>query len=316
MSSTILATRLQPGDQVALVAPAFQPTELQISQATARLQALNLNVVNLVSHQQNDGYFNGTASAIAATLHQAFADPRIKALISVRGGYGCARLLPLLDWDLIRSNPKIVLGFSDITALLIAIHRQTGLITFHGPGASMPWPQFTRHSLQQLLFAGEQPRFQHLNTPTDDIIAHPDELRTLRGGSATGELIGGNLSVITSLIGSGYLPEDWSGKILFLEDVHEEVYRLDRMLMQLKLANILPRIKGLIFGKFNDCTTRIPQSFSVMQLLSRFAADLHVPVLANMTFGHQPEMHTLPIGATVRMDADEGCIELLSPAVY
>jgi muramoyltetrapeptide carboxypeptidase len=315
MSSIILPQRLLPGDQVALVAPAFQPTSLQVQQACKRLQALGLSVVDLMSHQQNDGYFNGSAHAITSTLHEAFLNPQIKALISVRGGYGCARLLPLLDWNLIQANPKIVLGFSDITALLIAIHQRTGLVTFHGPGASMPWPQFTLNSLREILFSGEMPRFQYLNKPTDDVIEITEDIKILRGGCATGRLIGGNLSVLTSLIGSEYLPNDWSDKILFLEDVHEEVYRLDRMLTQLKLANILSKIKGLIFGRFNDCTAKIPQSFSVMELLKRFANDLNIPVLANMTFGHQPEMHTLPIGATVSLNADEKFIELLNPAV-
>lgn len=315
MLKTILPQRLQPGDQVALIAPAFLATEQQVQQAIARLEAVQLKVINTVSPQNNDGYFASSAQEMVAKIHSAFADPHIKALVSVRGGYGCARLLPLLDWSLIKANPKIVMGFSDITALLIAINQQTGLVTFHGPGASMPWPQLTRDALQQILFAGTAMRFNHFGQSPDDIIVHKDEIKILRSGNATGELIGGNLSVLTSLIGSSYLPTDWRNKILFLEDVHEEVYRLDRMLTQLKLANILPQIKGLIFGRFNDCTTRAAQSFSVMQLLTRTAQDLNIPVLANLTFGHQPEMLTLPIGATVHLNADQGYIELLTPAV-
>jgi len=315
MSQVILPQRLLPGDQVALIAPAFKATEEQVNKAIARLEALGLRVFNTVAHGNNDGYFASSARETVDKLHESFANPQIKALISVRGGYGCARILPLMDWALIKANPKIVMGFSDITALLVAIQQQTGLVTFHGPGASMPWPQLTRNSLQQLLFSGEAARYAYQPQKTDDIIISADEIQCLRSGSATGELIGGNLSVITSLIGSPYLPTDWSNKILFLEDVHEEVYRLDRMFMQLKLANILPQIKGLIFGRFNDCTTKIPNSFSVIQLLTRVSQDLTIPVLANMTFGHQPEMFTLPIGAPVHLQTNPSFLELLSPAV-
>lgn len=304
----ILPKRLRPGDQVALIAPAFQATAEQVREAILRLESFDLEVVNTVSFQQNDGYFSSSAEAMVATLHELFSNPQIKALVGVRGGYGCARLLPLLDWDLIKANPKIVMGFSDMTALLIAIHQKTGLITFHGPGASMPWPPFTRDFLHQILFAGTT---KYFNPPEA-----PDKLiNILHGGSATGELIGGNLSVLSSLVGSPYLPQNWHNKILFLEDVHEEVYRLDRLLTHLKLAHILGQIKGLILGQFNRCTAQIPQSFSVMELLTRVAKDLNIPVLANVTFGHQPEMLTFPIGATVRVDADQGRIELLSPAL-
>lgn len=311
----ILPQRLQAGDQIALIAPAFQPTEEQMAKGIARLQALNLQVVNTITPHQHEGYFASSALEAAAKLHEAFANPQIKALFGIRGGYGCARLLPLLNWDLIKANPKIVLGFSDFTALLNGIHHQTGLTTFHGPGASMPWPQLTRDSLQQLLFAGVTARYTHQNTAADDIIAPGDEIKTLRGGVATGELIGGNLCVLTSLLGSPYLPTDWRNKILFLEDVNEEVYRLDRMFMQLKLANVLSQIKGLIFGSFSDCTTKVANSFTVMQLLTRVASELNIPVIVNMTFGHQPDMFTFPIGATVRLNADQNFLELLSPAV-
>lgn len=314
MKSIILPQALKPGDQVALIAPAFQPSEEQLQQALARLKALDLRVDNRVTLQKNDGYFAGPASEITATLHEAFANPEIKAIFCARGGYGCARLLPLLNWDLIKTNPKILIGFSDITALLIAIHHHTGLITFHGPGGSMAWPQITRRYLQQILFTSNIVRYEYSSEATDDIIGHTEEIKTLRPGIAEGALIGGNLSVLTSMIGTPFLPSNWSNKILFLEDVNEEVYRIDRMLTQLKLANILPQIKGLIFGRFNHCTTRVPYSFNLLQVFQRAVQDLKIPVMTNVLFGHQPEMFTLPIGATVRIDSDTGAIELLTPA--
>lgn len=288
------------------MAPAFQPSAEQINQAVSQLQALQLQVVNKIALDKNDGYFNAHTAAIISQLHQAFADPGIKAIFAVRGGYGCARLLPDLDWALIAANPKIVLGFSDITALLIAIHERTGLVTFHGPSASMSWPEWTLTGLRKILFEGVNHRFEGIR---------PTEIQVLRGGNAGGKLLGGNLSVMASLIGSGFLPQYWSDKILFLEDVHEEVYRLDRMLMQLHLAGILPHIKGLVFGCFNHCSNKIPFSFDVLELQKRFSQKYHYPILANMTFGHQTEMHTLPIGAQVLLNADDGYIDLPNPAV-
>lgn len=293
MPKIIFPKHLQPGDQVALIAPSFIPSIEQVQRAEQQLQSLNLQVVNTFSTHQPDGYFAGSAAAAAASVQQAFADPNIKALIGIRGGYGCARLLALLDWERIRANPKIILGFSDMTSLLIAIQQKTGLVTFHGPSASLNWSQFSKDSMQEILFD----RFsltKRLTTP---------EIKILKSGQAQGELIGGNLSVLVSLIGSPYLPTDWRNKILFLEDVNEEVYRLDRMLMQLKLANILSQIKGLIFGSFQKCTTRTPNSFTVLQLLDKVAQELSIPVIADAPFGHQPDMITFPVGAEMVLNA-------------
>jgi muramoyltetrapeptide carboxypeptidase len=307
MKKTILPKRLQQGDHVALITPAFAASEDKIKQSKQRLEATGLKVIDLTKNDQGDGYFAASAAEIVHTLHQAFKEEKIKGIFTVRGGYGCARLLPLLNWNLIAANPKVVIGFSDLTALLIAIHQQTGLVTFHGPSAAITWPDITHHSLQEILFLGNSSQYRFLTDKSENNI--------LKEGKAQGELIGGNLSVLSSLIGSNYLPQDWSNKILFLEDVHEDVYRIDRMLMQLKLANILGQIKGLIFGRFNDCPERTPNSFTLLEVQQRYAQDLAIPVLVNMTFGHQPEMYTFPIGAEVQLDTDNGFLQLLNPAV-
>ncbi len=299
MLSNILPKRLHKGDQVALIAPSFQATEEQINKAVERLQALGLKVINTIGSYKNDGYFAASTEETVNQIHQAFADQEIKALISVRGGYGCARLLPFLDWDLIKVNPKIIMGFSDVTSLLIAIYERTGLFTFHGPSASIVWSEATHHSVQQTLFAHSPVCFG----PDNDSIC-------IRGGQATGEIIGGNLSVFSSLIGSTYMPKNWQNKILFLEDVNEEIYKLDRLLTQLKLAGILTQVKGLIFGRFNNCTTKVSNSFSLIELLQRVAHELNIPVLAHMNFGHQPEMFVFPIGATAHLNADQKYLEL------
>ncbi|MBS0349911.1 MAG: LD-carboxypeptidase [Proteobacteria bacterium] len=316
MPNFILANRLQAGDTVALIAPAFSATPLQITQGVARWEALGLKVINLAANQQNDGYFASSADQMVDKIHDVLLNPEVKALVSVRGGYGCARLLPKLDWELIAANPKIILGFSDITALLLAAHQQTGLITFHGPSASMPWPKSTRDSLQEVIFQANLARYNcEPQLSEEDVLPSTNEISVLKKGRATGELIGGNLSVLISLLKTPYLPQDWRNKILFVEDVNEEVYRLDRMFMQLKLSGILDQIKGLIFGSFNHCTTKVTNSFTVQQLQKRIAEHLNIPIVNNIMFGHQSENLTLPIGANALLNADDGYIELLHPAV-
>jgi muramoyltetrapeptide carboxypeptidase len=209
-----------------------------------------------------------------------------------------------LDWKLIQANPKVVLGFSDVTALLIAIYQKTGLVTFHGPTASLEWSDATKKFLQAVLFCRQPVLFTNEDPEIKTIALHP--------GEATGELIGGNLSVLNSLIGTDFLPQNWQNKILFIEDVKEDVYRIDRMLTHLKLAHILPALKGIIFGRFNQCTQKISNSFSLIEICTRATQDLNIPVLFDSMFGHQPHMFTLPIGAEIYLDSKKEAFQLLS----
>lgn len=305
--TTILPQHLEPKDRVVLIAPSFQATNEQIQQAHVQLESLQLIVENHITENVNDGYFAMPKEKALEQIHQAFLDRHIKALFGLRGGYGCARLLPYLDWDLIQSNPKIVLGFSDFTALLNAIYQKTGLITFHGPTGSIEWAETTKKYLESLLFAQQPVTFNSEDTKNETIILSP--------GIARGKLIGGNLSVLSSLVGTNFLPQDWQDKILFLEDVNEEVYRIDRMLTHLKLANILTQVKGIILGRFNQCTQKVLHSFSLLEIFQRMIQDLHIPVIYNTMFGHQSLMFTLPIGAEVELDAHRKNFRLRCPAV-
>jgi len=308
--------RLEAGDTVALVTPAFQAFPWKVRFAKERLEAQGLQVHIPSTLMNRDGYFAGTVEEKVAEIHNAFADPDIKAIMAVRGGFGCARLLKWLDYDLIAANPKIILGYSDITSLLLAIYSKTGLCTFHGPTAGYPLPDFSSHYLHEVLFEGEAVTYENPHRPArDDLISTAFRPYTITPGVTRGRLMGGNLTVLSSLLGTPFLPEEWENVILFLEDIHEESYSIERMLCHLDLAGVLPAVKGVILGSFNDCYHRAFQSLDVDTILESNIAALGVPAYSNAMIGHQEEIFTLPIGAEVELDATKCTFRLLEPAV-
>lgn len=298
---------LHTGDTVALISSgshAYKPSDIML--ARKRLQALGLKVVDGKSIAQKDGYFAGTDALRAADINAMFENPAVKAIFEVRGGWGGARLLGLIDYNLIEKNPKIFMGFSDITSLLLAIHDKTGLITFHGPmGASYEWTRYTTEQLKAMLFRGEALTLKNPGGSPHYI---------LHQGKATGEIMGGNLSVISLLLGTPYAPS-FKNKILFVEDIGEEMYQIDRMLNQLKQAGILSELKGFIFGTCAHCTTEVADSFTLNQILSYYITPLAIPSWSGAMIGHQSDMFLIPIGATVTIDAETGTIKLQRPAV-
>lgn len=308
--------RLQPGDTVALITPAFQAMPWKVRFAKERLEAQGLHVSIPSTLLNREGYFAGTVEEKVAELHDAFANPDVKAIMAVRGGFGSARLLKHLDYDLIAANPKIILGYSDITALLLAIYTQTGLCTFHGPTAGYPLPDFSKYYLHDVLFEGQAVVYENPHkAPRDDLISTVFRPYTITPGVVRGRLLGGNLTVLSSLLGSPFVPEEWEDVILFIEDVHEESYSIERMLCHLDLAGILPAVKGVILGSFSDCHNRAFQSLDVDTILENNIAALGVPAYSNAMIGHQEEIFTLPIGAQVELDASRCTFRLLEPAV-
>jgi muramoyltetrapeptide carboxypeptidase len=311
------ATKLTAGDRVAIIAPGFQPRPEQIRLASQRVQALGLQPqVNPVINQQW-GYFAGSIQARAEAINQAFADPEIKALFVIRGGYGSALLLDHLDYQLIKQNPKILLGYSDITALLVGLYQRLGLVTFHGPVAGQQWPEFSVNYLREVLFAGDKARFINPQ-PLDlkkDIIASQNPVRTINSGTVEGRLLGGNLSVLVSLVGTPYWPEDWRNSILFIEEVGEAVYRIDRMLAQLKMVGVLDQLAGFVLGTCRDCRPQAFGGFRLEQVIDRYIKPLGIPAYSGALIGHQDKNFTLPVGGLVRLDADKGSITMLEPGV-
>lgn len=307
---TLTPPALHPGDTVALISSAFRVDNYATYLlAKRRLEKLGLHVVTGRAVLGHDGYFAGTDLQRVEDINGAFADPNIKAIFEIRGGWGSARLLNQLNYREIREHPKIIIGFSDITSLLLAIHDQTGLVTFYGP---MPgvygWPDFTTQQLRTILFGSQAPIVMH-NAP-----GHP--ITVITPGVATGQLIGGNLTVLTSLVGTPALPENWHGKILFVEDTHEDVYQIDRMLTQLQLAGILNQISGFVFGTCTGCTAEIPGSPSMIDIIRQHIAPLHIPAWYGAMIGHQSALWTVPEGVDARIDANQGTITLLQAPVH
>ena len=314
---TVRPRRLQPGNTVGLVNPAgavWEPVNVEIvAESLAALGFKTKRGANLLARR---GYFAGTDEQRAADLNAMFADPEVRAIHCVRGGWGSARLLSLLDWAAIAKNPKILLGYSDITTLLLALHAKTGLVTFHGPVGASQWNPWSVGWMKRVLQEGEAVTFENLKEiGEDDLTVVENRVQTLRPGTARGRLLGGNLTVLTSLVGSGYLP-DWDGCILFLEDVEEAPYRIDRMLTQLRLAGILEKARAVIWGNCTDC--RPGQGFgslTISEVLEDHIRPLGVPAWQGAMIGHVDRQFTLPVGIEVEVDATAGTIRMLEPAV-
>jgi muramoyltetrapeptide carboxypeptidase len=318
--------RLKVGDTVALVNSASRTAEVtkNIMLAKERLETLGLHVILGKSVYLQDGYFSGTDQARAADINEMFANSSVKAIFEMRGGWGCARVLPYLDYAMIRKNPKILIGFSDITALLLAIGKYSNLVSYYGPLAGLPWPDFTTDQLKKVLFDGIVP--VTLKNPKNeidvekDIIQSKDRIQTLIPGTAKGVLIGGNLSIIVSLLGTPYEP-DWTGKILFVEDVNETHYRIDRMMEQLQEAGVLKKVRGFIFGTCKNCRVDIDManstnaSFSIDEILMHYIKPYNIPAFMGSMIGHYPKIFTVPEGINAEMDANTGTIRLLEPSV-
>lgn len=301
--------RLKPGDTIGFVSPGGSISSPDsLDDAVAALAGWGVKTLVAPHALGQWGYYSGRDEERAGDINRLFADPSISAIMATRGGSGCNRLLPLLDYNLIRQNPKILVGYSDITALLNAVYTKTGLITFHGPVATSDWTEFTRREFYGVLFGAEARQLINPAVSEDSI-----EVTTITPGTAKGRLVGGNLSVVATVGGSEYLP-DWSGTILFLEDVEEDIYRIDRMLMQLKLAGVLDQIGGFIFGHCSKCEV-FEHGFTLREVLDQHIKPLGIPAWSGSMIGHIHDKFTVPVGLPVEIDAARGIIRLSEPAV-
>jgi muramoyltetrapeptide carboxypeptidase len=303
----ILPPRLKSGDTIALTAPAGAIfNEDSIEKATKSFEAQGFRVKHGGTLSQKFGYLAGTDAFRAAELNDLFADKDVNAIVAMRGGWGCARILNLLDFDKILANPKILSGFSDITTLLHAIYVKTGLITFHGPVGNSTLEGFTMDNFLRIVKDGEA-----LNM----IQPAGDPVTTISEGRATGKLFGGNLSVICSMIGTGYLP-DFTNSIFFLEETEEEPYQVDRYLTQLELAGTIGRISAIVFGKCTKCDAEEPdKSFFVEDVLLEKFRNLYIPAVSNFAFGHVKDKFTFPVGGMATFDTANSSIQLTHPCV-
>ena len=311
-ASRLLPLPLNTGDTVALVSPSKatdEPLDLQIAQEV--MQALGFKVKTGKHLAARRGHLAGTDAERASDINAMFADKEVKAIICLRGGSGAARVLPLLDYDLIRKNPKILLGYSDITALHNAIHAQTGLVTFHGPNGTGSWNSFNADQFRRLFLQRELMQYQNVLDSGDELVPRANRTVTITGGKVQGELIGGNMTVLTALAGSPYLP-DFTGKILFLEDVEEAPYRIDRMFSTLKLMGALDKIAGFIFGGCTDCRPGGGYGWLTMdQIFNDHIKPLNIPAYRGAMIGHIKQQFIVPVGGKIELDADAGTFRLL-----
>ena len=298
---------LRPGNTVTLigVSGAIHADDLaaEVTRRAGQLEALGFRVRVDKSCYGQYGYLAGTDVERAAAFHRAFEDDEADGVWCIRGGYGCQRILPLIDWERIARHPKAFVGYSDITALHLALNQRCGLCTFHGPMTGhMPETEWARRSLMRAI--GGQAEAALVNPPGAP-------LTCLVPGVAEGPLTGGNLSLVAASLGTPW-EVDVCGKLLFLEDVGEHVYVLDRYFQQLALAGKLRQCAGVILGQVTDCTAGEPGcGLSLEQVLADVFAHSPVPVVCGLMAGHVSETLTLPLGRTYRMDAGKGEIILV-----
>ena len=314
--SLLKPPRLRQGDTVGLVIASsaqYDPFEIDILLDALR----SLDLVPKLGRHVGDrrGHLAGRDEDRAADLNAMFADPQVRAIHCIRGGSGAARILPLLDYPLIARHPKPLVGYSDVTALLLAIHARTGLVTFHGPNGSSEWNPTNVDYLRRVMVDAEQVNFVNPQERQEAIVQTRHRIRPITTGVTRGRLLGGNLTVLTALMGSDYLPE-FRDAILFLEDVDEAPYRIDRMLTQLKLAGVLGRIRGFVWG---TCTRCNPGegfgSLTITDILDDHIKPLGIPAYQGAMIGHINRQFTLPVGIEVEIDAAAGSIRMLEAAV-
>lgn len=306
--------RLRDGATVALIAPSSPVSVEKLTKGIANLQGFGYKIVEGKSLRTQNGYLAGTDAERLADLHWAFQDPAIEAVWCIRGGYGAARLLPHIDYNMLRRHPKPFIGYSDVTALHIALHQRCGLVTFHGPVAASDYPDDTLRHFRSVLATPVVPH--EIAAPPPDI-AMPPEFQpfVIAPGEAEGVLTGGNLALLSSLAGTDFAPV-FKKKIVFMEDVGEQPYRLDRMLTQLLQSTDLSKAAGIALGVFADCQPK-PDSFSLSlpDALRDRLGGLGIPVVYGLPFGHVPLQATFPYGIRARLNAETMRLTILEAGV-
>jgi len=307
---------LEKGDRVALIAPATVTYDrVDVDIATEALEALGLRVVPGRHLLDRFGYFAGTDQERADDFNRAFEDQTIRGVFALRGGWGASRMLPFVDFNLVAVQPKVLIGYSDITTLINAVYSQTGIVTFHGPNALSPWSEFSTQSMRSIVFEGKAPLMRNPVEKGDSLAVRNNRTQTIVPGRASGHLIGGNLTLFTGLLGTSYFPNP-RGAIIVLEEVGEYIYRCDRMLSQLALAGVFDDAAGVVFGGFTDCN---PSggfgTFSLNDIFNQHIKPRNIPCFSGAAFGHVNSKHTIPIGSKAEIDADIGFIKMLESSV-
>ncbi|MFY0688356.1 MAG: LD-carboxypeptidase [Cyclobacteriaceae bacterium] len=299
--------RLPKNPTVGLIAPASALTRSAFEKTISNMEMLGFAVKYSDNLRNRSGFLSGTDQQRIEDLHEMFADPQVDAVMCARGGYGTTRLLDEIDFEVIRNNPKPFIGYSDITALFSAFYKHCGLVGFHGPVGASSLNDFSADYLFDVLEKGKKVKIK------------AEEPEIITSGTAEGKLIGGNLSLLTSLIGTNH-DVNYKDHIVFIEEVGESTYRVDRMLTQMVSAGKFEGAKGIALGYFTDCDTSPDDpyyefSIGLSEVFKDRLGDLGIPVVTGFPFGHEPHNATLPIGIEALLDADKGMIKLLETAV-
>lgn len=306
---------LKKRDTIGMITPGSYISDDGLKTAIEHVESLGFKV-QLGKHIRAKRGFNaGTDAQRLEDLHTMFADKNIAGIWCARGGYGCGRLLPKIDYQLIKKNPKVLIGYSDITALHVAIYQKTGLVCFHGPVAASEFTDYTVEHFQKVTM---QPSTNFVIKPAKENIEKEDTNfypKTIVAGKATGKLIGGNLSLLSSLVGTDFAP-NFKNKIVFIEDIGEKPYRLDRMLTQLRQGTNLREANGIALGIFADCEAKEgDNSLTLIETLTDRLGDLNIPVVYGLSFGHITNQVTLPIGGEAVLNTADFTLELLEAVV-
>jgi muramoyltetrapeptide carboxypeptidase len=305
--------RLSPGDTVGVISPSSRPIKESLQNGTSWLIAHGFQVEMGKSVLDEYGYLAGSDEDRANDIMNMFTNPRIDAIWCAQGGYGAMRTLSHLNFEKIKDNPKIFIGYSDITAFHAAFYKLANFVTFHGPllaheiGGSLT--AFTENSVWHALTSIEP--IGLIRNPVGAITCH-----TIQDGIATGKIVGGNLSLIANLMGTPY-EMDFDDKIVFIEDVGEAPYRIDRMLTQLVIANKFKHAKGIIIGETVDCkpSNENQKSLTLDEVLSDVIKPLNIPSFYGLVVGHGQDKATIPLGVDAVMDASNCTVEILESGV-
>ncbi len=300
----VFPEKLKKGDTVAIVAPSSPVTKEQADACKRLVEDMGYKVrMGKCTYLSIHGYSAGTGEEKAEDINEMFADKTVKAIWCIRGGDTSSHAMDKIDYEIVRNNPKIFVGYSDITNLHVNFNQKCDLVTFHGPMVKSnmlnDFDDFTKTSFDKALNMGEELTLENPDGENFKVMAE---------GHAKGTVVGGNLALLTSMIGTPY-EVDAKGKILFIEDVDENVERLDRMMYQLKYSNKLKDANGIIFGDFTDCVNNRDNSYTVIEMLKDVLAGYDKPVMYNIKSGHCFPMSTIPFGTTCVMDTNSGTIK-------
>ena len=304
---------LRKGDVIGLISPASTPSSSEkIEKSVRYLESLGYRTAVGTHVLDVNGYLAGSDRDRAEDFNAMVRDKHVKAIVALRGGYGTPRILPLLDYRAIRQHPKIIVGYSDLTALQLAVFKKTSLVTFSGPMAAVEmWDGIDPYTEEHFWRLVTSPKpVGILANPNDDPVAGHN------GGTAAGRLLGGNLSLVVSSLATPYSP-DYAKALLVLEEIDEAPHRVDRMVTQMFNGGLFKQLSGLVLGRFTDCVPSDPEkpNLTIDQVLADVLQRIQKPALSNLRYGHIPKKLTIPFGVRARLDAEKGRLEISEAAV-